>query len=234
MEKKRLSKVLAASGVASRRAAETLIFSGKVRVNGEVVRIPQTMVSPDSDSITVNGSPIKSEEKKVYFALNKPQGYVCSNMRRSKRTKLVVDLFDGIEERLFTVGRLDKDTQGLIFVTNDGSFAQKVIHPSSNLSKEYVAKTNCELTDKHLKLIGAGTEIEGTWIKPLKVTKVRKATVKIVVGEGKKHEVRHLLENAGLEVLSLKRTRIGGFSLGKIPEGMWKQLRRSELESIFA
>src|SRR5271169_5148464 len=133
--KKRLSKALAAAGIASRRAAEEIIFEGRVKVNGAVVKVPQTLVDWDSDAIVVDGEPINGEEKKVYYVLNKPHGFICSNARIGSK-KLVLDLFAGLPYRLFTVGRLDRDTTGLLIVTNDGHFANRVIHPSSNISKE--------------------------------------------------------------------------------------------------
>src|SRR5712675_728698 len=128
-KKKRLSKALAAAGIASRRAAEKLIFEGRVKVNGVVEKVPQTLVNWDSDLILVDHEPIKGEERKVYYILNKPHGFVCSNTRIGTK-KLVVDLFAHLNLRLFTVGRLDRDTTGLLLLTNDGHFANKVIHPS--------------------------------------------------------------------------------------------------------
>ncbi|NGX57681.1 MAG: putative RNA pseudouridine synthase [Chlamydiae bacterium] len=230
--KKRLSKALAAAGVASRRACEQLIFDGRVSVNGEVTLVPQTLVSWEEDEILVDGKPVSEEESKVYFAINKPKGYVCTNKRLSKRMKLVIDLFDE-DRRLFTVGRLDKETEGLILVTNDGHFAQKLIHPSQNIQKEYVAKTDREINPQILEKISNGTVVEGVFVKPTKVEKVRKGTVKVTVSEGKKHEVRMLLENAGLNVQNLKRIRIGHITLGDIAVGNYRNLSQSEIEGVF-
>lgn len=232
MEKKRLSKALAAAGIASRRAAEEIIFAGRVKVNSVVVKVPQTLVDWDTDEITVDGSPIKGEEEKAYFILNKPHGYVCSNKPLGNK-RLVVDLFADLQLRLFTVGRLDRDTTGLLIVTNDGNFANKVIHPSANLSKEYIIKTTQEVTDVHLKLIAKGTFIEGSWIKPVRVEKVRKGTLRVVVKEGKKREVRLLVQNAGLEILELSRVRIGGLRLGPIPEGTFRKMTDADKQAIF-
>lgn len=232
MKKQRLSKVLAAAGTASRRKCEDLIFAGKVSVNGEVVLIPQTMVDPGADDIVVNGKQVSAIERKVYFALNKPVGYVCSNNPGSK-SKNVLSLFDDVEERLFTVGRLDKDTQGLLLVTNDGHFANKVIHPSNNISKEYLVKTDKEITHEHLIAIGNGTIVEGVFVKPLKVAKVRRGTLKITIGEGKKREVRILLEAVGLAVQELTRIRIGGLHLGSLPVGGYKELSEKDRSLIF-
>lgn len=227
----RLSKVLASSGVASRRACEELIFAGRIKVNGEVILLPQTRVT-FQDEIWVDDKPITQAEPKVYYILNKPAGYICT-AKRTSQTKIVLDLFEGINLRLFTIGRLDKDTQGLLLVTNDGHFSNKVMHPSSNISKEYVAKTNHEITAEHLQAISSGTLVEGVFVKPLKVSKVRKGTLKIVIGEGKKREVRNLLKAAGLEVEELTRIRIGGLQLGPLPIGTWRELTDKEKKSIF-
>ncbi len=229
--KKRLSKYLAAAGIASRRAAEEIIFAGKVKVNGKVVIIPQTLVG-DKDKIVVEGESVGKAEKKVYYLLNKPAGYICTNSR-STNSKIVLDLFEGVEERLFTVGRLDKDTEGLLLVTNDGHFANSVIHPSNNIHKEYLAKTDHEVTHEHLMAISHGTLVEGTFVKPIRVTKVRKGTVKVVVSEGKKREVRLLLEAAGLAVEHLTRIRIGGLILGRVAVGNWRELTEKERKLIF-
>lgn len=229
--KKRLSKYLAAAGIASRRASEELIFAGKVKVNGVVIKVPQTLVG-DKDKIVVEGKSVGTAEKKVYYLLNKPAGYICTSAR-SPNSKIVLDLFEGVEERIFTVGRLDKDTEGLLLVTNDGHFANSVIHPSRNIHKEYLAKTDHEITHEHLVAISNGTLVEGTFVKPIRVTKIRKGTVKVVVAEGKKREVRLLLEAAGLAVQHLTRIRIGGLILGRLPVGSWRELTEKDKKLIF-
>lgn len=231
--KNRLSKILAACGVASRRACEELIFAGKVKVNGQIVTVPQTLVTMPHDRITVNGKPVHLEEKKVYYILNKPAGYVCSNLKNAN-VKVVLDLFADVEERIFTVGRLDKNTEGLLLVTNDGHFANSVIHPSSNIPKEYVAKTDHEILPEHLMAISSGTLVEGVFVKPISVKKVRKGTVKISITEGKKHEVRLLLEMAGLNIIHLMRIRVGGLLLGTLPLGSWREMTEREKELVFA
>lgn len=231
MTKNRLSKILAAAGVASRRACEELIFSGRVKVNGQVTLLPQTMVDA-KDILHVDDKKIGKAESKVYFMLNKPEGYLCTAKHHGK-AKLVLDLFEGNEQRLFTVGRLDKDTKGLLLVTNDGHFANEVIHPSSHVVKEYLAKTDSEITHEHLKAISSGTLVEGVFVKPAHISKVRKGTLKIAVHEGKKREVRLLLENAGLQVQELTRIRIGGLHLGSLAEGSWRAMTEQEKIAIF-
>lgn len=227
----RLSKFLAASGVASRRACEEIIFAGRVTVNGVVAELPQTPVS-SKDKICVDGERVMPEEKKVYYMLNKPAGYLCT-AKKTGSNKIVLDLFTDVPYRLFTVGRLDKDTQGLILVTNDGHFANEVIHPSADIHKEYLVKTNEELSADHLAAISNGTLVEGVFVKPVRVTKVRRGTLKVVIGEGKKREVRLLLEAAGLKVKELTRIRIGSLQLGPLPAGSWRELTEREKALIF-
>lgn len=194
--------------------------------------LPQTLVCLDTDSVDVDGQHIQSEEQKFYYVLNKPHGYICSNAPLGSK-KRVLDLFAGHPCRLFTVGRLDRDTTGLLLITNDGHFANQVIHPSSNLSKEYVIKTVQEISDTHLKAISQGTLIEGVHIRPFRVVKVRKGTLKITVKEGKKREVRLLVQNAGLQILELSRIRIGSLLLGSLPEGMYREMSATDRELLF-
>ena len=227
----RLSKALAQAGVASRRASEEFIFAGRVSVNGQVALLPQTLVDPQKDNITVDGKGL-SAEKKVYFLLNKPLGFDCTNKRFSVNSRLVIDIFSHLPQRLFTVGRLDRETTGAIIVTNDGDFSHRLIHPSFDQTKEYVAKTGQEITPEHLERLSEGTRVQGTWITPKMVKKVRRGTVKLSVSEGKKHEVRELLKSAGLTVIELKRIRLGPFILAELPIGGFRPLTQVEIEQV--
>jgi 23S rRNA pseudouridine2605 synthase len=233
MGKKRLSKALAAAGVASRRAAEELIFAGRVQVNGETVRVPQTLVEWGADAISVDGAQIRGEQKKVSYMLHKPQGIICSNVRVGNKP-IILDLFPSSSERLFTIGRLDKDTTGLILVTNDGLFSQEVIHPSKNIIKEYLVKTTQEITAEHLETLSQGARVDERWVRPVSVYKLRRGTFKICVKEGKKHEVRIIAERAGLKVLELSRTRIGSLFLGPLPHGAYRHLTDKDKQLIFS
>jgi 23S rRNA pseudouridine2605 synthase len=231
METNRLSKVLAAAGVASRRACEELIFEGRVKVNGQVVKVPQTQVTLGKDKILVDNKSITKTPKKHYYILNKPLGYICSNSRKTTE-KIVFDLFDKDLPRLFTVGRLDKDTSGLLIVTNDGQFANKVIHPSSDIEKEYLVKVDEEIIDEHLKDLMNGCVVEGTHVKPIRVTKVRKGTLKIVIKEGKKREIRELLASCNLFVTQLTRIRIGALTLNTLPLGTYREMTENEMKQV--
>ncbi len=232
MSKQRLSKVIAASGLASRRAAETLIFDGKATVNGKKVLLPQTMVDPHVDTIEVDGKRISLPSHTVYYALNKPVGYHCTNAPTVKRR--AIDLIDPPSgARLFTVGRLDKDTSGLIIVTNDGHFANRVMHPSGGVKKEYIAKVDQEITHDHLVTLARGCMVQHAFVRPVRVAKVRRATIRIVVQEGRRHEVRQMLEAVGLSVLELKRVKIGNLCLGTTPVGAYRELTQQEIERLF-
>lgn len=230
MSTQRLSKALAHAGVASRRAAEELIEQGLVKVNGKVVLVPQTLVDFEKDTIFYDGRRVKPETK-VYYLVNKPAGYTCTNAPGKKRA---IDLIGPIGFRLYTVGRLDRDTSGLLIITNDGEFANSVMHPSKKISKEYVVKVDKEVQHEHLVTMSQGMWIEGGYVKPLSVTKVRRGTLKVIVCDGRKREVRRLVEKAGLETRELKRVRIGGLVLGKLPEGHFRELSEKERLLILA
>lgn len=232
MAKQRLSKVIAAAGVASRRAAEELIFDGKTTVNGQKVLVPQMLVDPSVDIIEVGGKRLSSRPKRVYYAVNKPVGYYCTNAAEIKRR--AIDLIEGSTNvRLFTVGRLDKDTSGLILITNDGHFANRVMHPSGGVKKEYIAKVDQEVTHDHLVSLSQGCVVEGALVRPHRVVKIRRSTLRIVVNEGRRHEVREMLAAAGLKVIELKRVKIGDLTLGTIPLGEYKELSAHEVERLF-
>jgi len=220
----RLSKFLAQAGICSRRHAEKLIVDGRVKVNNTLATLPQTDVDPSKDKISVDNKKIEFAEEKIYFILNKPKGYICSNKRFSNQ-KIVTDLFKEFPHRLFTVGRLDKDTTGLIFITNDGHFAQSLIHPSKDITKEYVALVKQPITDEHLKKLKNGAPIDNVWITPVKVKKTNVNTVHITVKEGKKHEIKHFIQRAKLDLLHLSRIRIGDYHLGSLKEGSYKRFR---------
>jgi 23S rRNA pseudouridine2605 synthase len=188
-------------------------------------------VDLDKDDIRVFGNPIKSAEKKVYYLLHKPTGYICSSKKVGSK-RIVLEIFEGLPYRLFTVGRLDRETSGLLVVTNDGHFANELIHPSHEIAKEYLVKTQQEVSAEHLEMISNGAFIEGDWIRPKKVTKVRKGTLKVVIMEGKKREVRSLVEKAGLTLLSLSRIRIGGLNLGAIPYGSFREMTDNDKKQL--
>ena len=225
----RLSKVMARCGVASRRACEALVLAGRVRVNGVVAREVGYHVDPTNDRILLDREPI-STPTLVYYALNKPRGYICSDVgSRTARS-----LLDAVPDRLFSVGRLDVDTAGLLLLTNDGDFAHRVLHPSHGVVREYVLKTRAECTDRQLATLRDGVQLDGEWIVPLRVQKVRRGTLKIAVGEGKNREVRRLASACELFISELTRIRIGNLTLGNLPAGGWRPLTPGEREAALA
>ncbi len=225
----RLSKALAAAGIASRRSAEKSILEGKVWVNGEKTLLPQTQVDLEQDEICFQGKKI-TKEKKYYFLFHKPKNTLSSCKRREKE-RLVIDFFPK-HLRLFPVGRLDKDTTGLLLITNDGHFSQKVIHPSSNLEKEYLIKSMHPIEEKQIETIKKGIFIEKKKVIPVRVFKINRYTLSVTVKEGKKREVRHMAQKAGIFSFSLKRIRIGPLYLGTLKEGESRSLTSSEIASF--
>lgn len=228
----RLNKYLSHAGIASRRAADKLIEEGKIKVNGKVIKTPGVQVNPNKDQIVYRNKRVHAKPSYAYYALNKPVGYICSSKRTSPTTKLAIDLLAQEPQRLYTIGRLDKASCGLILLTNDGDFAHRVAHPSFDLEKEYLVKVKNEITDKHLKAISAGMRIEGTFVRPVSVHKVRRGTLKITLKEGKKHEVRLLCKKTDLTIKELKRIRIGPLKLGKLPTGSYRTLTSREIQAF--
>jgi 23S rRNA pseudouridine2605 synthase len=227
----RLSKILAERGIASRRGAEKIVEMGRIKVNGKVVLLPQFMVDGKKDIILLDNQPLPLVEKKVYFILNKPKGYLCTSGKEISKKK-VIDLFQELKMRVFTVGRLDKDTTGLLIITNDGFFANKVIHPSSDLEKEYLVKVEEDISQEDLISISKGVEIDKKWVYPTFVKKIRRGTLKIGVKEGKKHEVKLLVQKSRQKVKELKRIRIGPFVLGNLVEGAYRKMSKKEISQF--
>lgn len=216
----RLQKVLAQAGVASRRKCEELIKARAVKINGVVATIGQS-ADPVKDEITVHGRPIAAE-KKVYLVLNKPKGLVTT-VSESHGMKTVRSLVQ-VKERVFPVGRLDKDTTGLLLMTNDGDWTNNITHPSKEVEKEYVAVLDRPFVDekkvKHVVLEGRPVECK---------IKANGKTVNISLHEGRKHVVKRLFEVLGYKVAALKRIRIGKLELGALKEGQWRELKPAEI-----
>lgn len=234
-EKMRLQKYLALCGVASRRAAEKLITDGRVAVNGVTITELGTKVS-SKDKVTFDGKPVSDGEKKIYIALNKPVGYLSSaSDDRGRQT--VVDLVKGdFAERLYPVGRLDYDTEGLIFLTNDGDFTYAVTHPKHNIDKTYEAVIRGRLTEDEIIALCRGVDIDGFVTSPALVDIIDehdgKATVQITIHEGKNRQVRRMFESIGHRVLKLKRISVGRVKLGNLKSGQWRELTEREIKNL--
>lgn len=231
--KQRLQKVLASAGIASRRGAEELIASGDVTVNGRPAHIGQS-VDPAVDSIVVAGRPIAAQSG-LYLALNKPRGYVTS-LRSTHGEATVLDLIS-LESRVFPVGRLDKDTSGLLLLTNDGDWANLAAHPRYGLEKEYRALVEGHPgRDTIERLQGGMTLPDGTVTAAAEVRILRRersrALLSIVLLEGKKRQIRRMLRVVGHPVVRLERVRVGQINLGDLPVGRWRNLTAAEVEAI--
>ena len=231
----RLQKYIAEAGVASRRHAEELIAAGRVRVNGKVVSVPGTKVNPDKDKVAVDGEEIAIVNKKYYIILHKPAGYITTVTDTHGRPT-VMDLVRDVHTRLFPVGRLDADTEGLLLLTNDGEFANRVIHPSNALEKVYLAEVKGLPPLMLLKQFSKGIDIGGYVTKSARAELIKgsphSSTVKVTLQEGKKRQVRLMLEAIGHPVLTLKRVEVGPLSLGNLPRGKWRHLRNEEINRL--
>jgi len=254
----RLSVVLSSAGVASRRAAEDIIRAQRVKVNGEVQILPQTKVDPARDNVQVDDQVLHTRNQPMYyFAVHKPKGYVCSNARQGdgkivedlfadwrmqweRKNERMEDLVPRLPPRLVAVGRLDSATTGLLLVTNDGTWAQRVAHPSNGITKEYIVTAGSPVTQRQLRDVQAGTTVEGKHVKPMSAellldenrSNASRCRVKVVVNEGRHHEVRELMKNAGVDLKQLKRTRIGGLRLAGLGMGQILELKGQALKRV--
>lgn len=231
----RLQKVIAASGVASRRKAEELITAGKVKVNGEVVTELGTKVT-DKDRVEVNGE-ILSKETKEYYLLNKPRGVVTTTSD-DKGRKTVVDLIP-TSARIYPVGRLDYDTTGVLLLTNDGEFANILMHPTSEVDKVYMAKLKGIIKGEQINALKDGVMLDDNLVKAsrVKLKKVDQKTntcmVQITIHEGKNHQVKRMFEAVGYEVLKLKREREAFFDLKDLQSGEFRKLTPKEVAKVY-
>ncbi|EDS72718.1 rRNA pseudouridine synthase [Anaerofustis stercorihominis] len=234
-EKMRINKYLASCGVASRRKCEEIISRGKVTVNGEVVRELGTIINVEKDLVKVYGKEVSLDTKKVYYMLNKPQG-VISASKSKYGEETVVDLLGKKEHRLFPVGRLDKDTTGLIILTNDGDFAYKLTHPKYEKEKTYEALVKGKVDSKSLDKLKQGVVIDGKKTSRAKVRLVKmigvNSLVEITLIEGRKRQVKKMCEKVGHKVIKLNRTMENGLSLGDLEIGEYRKLTKNEVSKL--
>ena len=219
--KMRLQKILAEAGVTSRRKAEDFIVQGRVEVNGIVTDRLGSKADPEIDEIRVNGRLVRYQ-KKVYIMLNKPPGYISS--RSKKEGKSVMHFMKKVKQRVYPVGRLDKDSEGLIILTNDGDYALQMTHPRFEHEKEYLVELDAPLKAEYQPSIKRGPTIHGVKLAPMKILALGKngREVRIVLKEGKKRQLRRVFGKFGYAVVSLKRVRIGRLTLGDLKLGQWK------------
>ena len=219
----RLQKILSAWGVASRRAAEEWIKAGRVSVNGRTAALGDT-ADPEKDDIRVDGKQLPRQEKLLYLMLHKPRGYVTTlhdEKGRPDAARLVADC----GARVYPIGRLDMDSEGLLLFTNDGAFANLLMHPSHEVEKAYEVLVSGFSPEK-LPLLERPIVLDGYHIRP------QKARLEVVIHEGRNRQIRRMCQAAGMEVLRLKRTREGSLTLGDLPAGKWRSLTQAEIEKL--
>ena len=233
----RLQKALAEAGVASRRACEGLIADGRVSVNGVQITALGTKVDPINEELSVDGEIINANKSKTYLIFNKPAG-VLSTMSDPEGRPSLGDYFKERSERLFHVGRLDKESEGLIVLTNDGEIAHRATHPSYGLIKKYIVEIEGHLTPSQIGELKSGIRLEDGLARALEVSVLREPTpksawIEVAIHEGRYHIVRRMFEELELPVLRLIRTEFGPLNIGETKVGRWRHLNHSELENLF-
>lgn len=229
----RLQVFLAHSGIASRRACESLIAEGRVSVNGTVVTTPGTKVFP-SDKVLFDGKPVVVESKKRYVLLNKPAGYVCSLADEKGRSTAAELLAPHFSERLYNVGRLDMFSQGLVLFTNDGDFAARVSHPSSQIEKEYLVDATQAIPQELVDRFCRGIRIDGIFYRCLEARLVHPRRLIVVLIEGKNREIRRVFEHFEIPIRRLTRVRIGNLNMDSLEEGKFRELDATQVSGLLA
>ncbi|HQO08953.1 MAG TPA: pseudouridine synthase [Clostridiales bacterium] len=229
----RLQKYLADKGVASRRKCEKFITDGLVKVNGKVVTELGTKVDPDKDIVEVNEQEIKAiKSDYIYIMLNKPAGYITSLKQTDSSSPLVTDLLKKVKERVYPVGRLDKDSSGLLLLTNDGDFAYKLMHPSFEKEKEYIVTTMETVTRTMIERFQKGIMIEGVKTQPAIVKRIELTKISIILKEGRNRQIRKMLQKVGNTVSYLRRVRINNLTIGNLKEGEYRFLTKAEVKDL--
>jgi len=233
--KERLQKIIAKAGIASRRQAENLIRDGMVRVNGIVVTELGSKADSAEDSIEVNGKPITNLEPKVYIVLNKPKGYVTT-LKDPQKRPIVTDLLKDIKSRVFPVGRLDYNTEGLLLFTNDGDVTQRLIHPRNKVLKTYLVEMHGMLTSGEINKLESGIELYDGFTAPAKLKFIKKIKDKswweISIHEGKKRQIKRMFEDIGHSIYQLRRIRFGPLELGELTPGKYRFLTDQEIREL--
>ncbi|MBU8848608.1 MAG: rRNA pseudouridine synthase [Desulfobacterales bacterium] len=227
----RLQKYLAHAGLCSRRKAEEHILNGRVKVNHQIVTELGTKIDPENDKVFFNGQLVilKQESPKIYIALNKPQGVVTSCSQQ--KTKIILDLID-IDERVYPVGRLDKDSKGLVLLTNDGDLHNKLSHPSFNHEKEYIVTTFRPISEAALNNMAQGLMIDRIKTRKAKVKRISKNKFNIILKQGRNRQIRKMVGKTGNKVDILKRIRMANINLGNLKEGEWRYLTSKEIKQL--
>lgn len=230
----RLNKYMADCGVDSRRNCDKIIAENRVKVNRKPVTELGFMINEFNDTVTVDGKKITPKTKNVYILLHKPKGYVTT-VKDEKGRKTVMELVD-VKTRVYPVGRLDYDTEGLLLLTNDGDLTYKLTHPKYEVAKKYVAKVEGDVTEDQLKELRRGVDVDGKKTAPAQVTLLKKTDdgckIELVIHEGRNHQVKKMFEAIGKQVAFLKRTEMGEIRLGGLSRGKWRYLNDKETEYL--
>ena len=233
----RLQKYLASCGIASRRHAEKMITDGRVTVNGSVVTELGTQVNELTDTVLVDGVPVHQEMEKHYIAYHKPVGEVTTVSDPEGRPT-VLDRFRDYPVRLFPVGRLDYDTEGLLLLTNDGDLMNRLLHPSYEIPKSYLTRVSNRVSDQEIRMLRSGVMIDGRMTSPAAVRLIRydsfSTELLITIHEGRNRQVRKMISAINHQVVRLRRVRFGPVQLGDLPSGMWRNLTQEEIEKLKA
>ena len=231
----RLQKYLALCGVASRRRAEQMILDGKVQVNGQTIREMGVQVDEEKDTVSVEGAVVRPEAEKHYLAYYKPVGEVTTVSDPEGRAT-VMDKFRDYPVRLFPVGRLDYDSEGLLLLTNDGDMMNRLLHPSREVRKSYLIKASNEVTDEEIRTLRRGVMIDGKMTSPAEVRLIRKeafdTVLLVTIHEGRNRQVRKMVEAVGHQVVALRRVAFGPILLGDLPRGQWRHLTPQEISKL--
>ena len=225
-----MQKFLSGAGICSRRKGEEYIKAGWVKVNGKIVTELGVKIDPDQDVVEVDSDAIRADTPPIYIALNKPKGYVSSCYQPNE--KIVLDLLD-IAERVYPIGRLDKDSTGLLLLTNDGHLHHRLSHPSFNHEKVYEVMVAKPLPEGALRKLAAGLPMMGTRTRPARVERISGRRFRIILQEGRNRQIRRMVRKVGSQVVDLKRTRIANIELGRLPIGRWRHLTNDEIDVLF-
>ena len=232
----RLQKMLADCGVASRRKAEEMISAGEIKVNGVTAKIGDK-VDPKKDKVTVKGKPLETNVKEIYLMLHKPRGFITTMSDEMDR-KCVAELIKEIPERVYPVGRLDRDSEGLLLMTNDGEFANAMTHPSLHIPKTYRVTIRPSISEDQLTQLAVGMVIDDRKTAPARVNVISqeagRVVLEVVLYEGRNRQIRKMCEQLGLEVARLKRIAVGQLKLGMLQQGKWRMLTSEEVKKLTA
>ena len=227
----RLQKYISAAGFCSRRRGEEYILAGHVKVNGVLVTTLGTKVDPEKDQVEIDGTPIEMNQTPMYIAMNKPEGYITTCRRNFRDERIVMDLID-IPQRVYPIGRLDRDSSGLLLLTNDGRLHHRLSHPSFSHEKAYEVRVDRPMSNGALRHMAKGLPMMGSKTRPATLEKTGDRTFSIILREGRNRQIRRMVRKVGGRVLRLKRIRVSNIRLGRLAAGNWRHLTDNERDVL--